>query len=265
MTNSVLIPNTVRVKYHGAMATEKTFHIGPVKVRVTTPEASTEPKERLTRDRIVDVALAQMKERGYEAVSMRSIAKGLGTGAASLYAHVANKDVLDQLVIDRISSLVDVPEADAERWQDQLKEVMRAMLAAYRAHPGAAKAALATIPTGDGGLRVAEGTMALLLAGGIEPRAAAWFCDLGALYVSAIAAEESIWQHRARVAESAGVVVDEEAVVQEVRRVFAGLPPAVFPVLTAHAEEMTAGSGEDRFEFGLTVLIEGLKAVSTKA
>ncbi|SFC42790.1 transcriptional regulator, TetR family [Nocardioides terrae] len=245
------------------MAAEKFFQVGPVRVRVSTTADA--PRERLSRERIVDVALAQMKERGYDAVSMRSIAKELDTGPASLYAHVAHKDELDQLVIDRIATLVEVPEPDPERWAEQVKDVMRANLAAYRAHPGSAQAALAMIPTAEGGLRAAEGFMQLLLAGGIPPQAAAWFCDLAALYVSAIAAEESIWAQRGKAAAAGGRPVSEEDVVAQVRQVFAALPPETYPALTRHATEMTTGDGDDRFEFGLDVLLAGLVAVSRRA
>jgi AcrR family transcriptional regulator len=229
---------------------------------MTTPDQP--PKERLSRERIVDTALAQMAEDGYDAVSMRSLARALGTGPASLYAHVANKDELDQLVIDRIAARVSRPKPDATRWQEQTKQLMRDTLAAYRAHPGSARAALATIPTGEGGLRVAETSLAVLLAGGIHPQAAAWFCDLSALYVSGIAAEESIWVQRAKAAEAAGVEIDEMVVVAEVKRVFAELPPAQFPMLSTYADVMTSGDGDDRFEFGLDVLIAGLEVVSQR-
>jgi AcrR family transcriptional regulator len=249
----------------GGMATEKVFQLGPLRVRVNAAGDDAAPKERLSRERIVDEALAQMKEKGYEAVSMRSIAKELGTGPASLYAHVANKDELDQLVIDRIASLVEVPEPDPDRWTEQVKEVMRANLAAFRAHPGSAQAALATIPTAEGGLRAAEGIMQILLAGRVTPQAAAWFCDLAALYVSAIAAEESIWVQRAKVAAAAGRPFTEDDVIAQVRGVFAALPPASYPALTAHAEEMTTGDGDRRFEFGLDVLLAGLVAVSARS
>jgi hypothetical protein len=177
---------------------------------------------------------------------------------------VANKDELDQLVIDRITSSIGLPAPDPDRWQEQIKQLLRDTLAAYRAHPGSARAALATIPTGEGGLRVAEASMAVLLAGGVHPQAASWFCDLSALYVSAIAAEESIWAQRAKAAAAAGVVIDEEAIVAEVHRVFASLPPAAYPALSAHADAMTAGDGEQRFEFGLDVLVAGLVAVSDR-
>src|SRR3954470_4872969 len=124
---------------------------------------------------------------------MRSLARALDTGPASLYQHVANRDELDQLVMDRIASHGHVPDADPERWAEQMKDVLRDTLSVYRAHPGAARAAMGQVPTLEGTMRVAEGMMAICLAGDISPQAAAWMCDVASLYVSAIAYEESIW------------------------------------------------------------------------
>ena len=103
---------------------ERTWQAGPVRVRVKLPAGRTrpEPKERLTTERIVDAAMELMKRDGYDAVSMRSLAKALDTGPASLYQHVANRDELDQLVIDRIARRLEIPEPDPDRWADQLKD-----------------------------------------------------------------------------------------------------------------------------------------------
>ena len=180
------------------MATEKVFKVGPVRVRVSA--TGEPPKERLSRDRIVDVALAQMKEKGYEAVSMRSIAKELGTGPASLYAHVANKEELDELLIDRVAGEIPLPEADPARWEEQLKQTLQDMLALYRAHPGVARATLGMIPTSDGALRGAEALMALFRAGGIPDQMGAWAADMFALYIASVAVEEDVWRMRAATA-----------------------------------------------------------------
>ncbi|QIG42334.1 TetR/AcrR family transcriptional regulator [Nocardioides anomalus] len=177
---------------------ERTWQAGPVRVRVTLPPGKQpEPRKApLTLDRIVDAAMALMKRDGYDRVSMRSLARELDTGPASLYAHVANKDELDQHVVDRISRLLDVPEPDPERWQEQLKQVMRDMRRLYREHPGSARAAMGMIPSMDGGLRAADAMMAIALAGGITPQAAAWFCDICAAFVGAVAYEETVWTTR---------------------------------------------------------------------
>lgn len=246
------------------MATEKVFQLGPVRVRVNA-QGEASAKERLSRDRIVDVALAQMKEKGYEAVSMRSIAKELGTGPASLYAHVANKDELDQLLIDRVARDFPIPEPDPEHWDDQLKQALLDMLTVYRAHPGVARATLGMIPTSPGALRSAEGVLALCRAGGIPDQLAAWACDMFALYTGAVAIEEDVWRLRAATAAEDGEPYGEEAVVAAVRDHFASLPVDEFPLLRMLATVLTTGSGEDRVHFAVDLLVEGLKALARRS
>src|SRR3954452_23223697 len=119
LTNIVLRANAVPVKYgvrySGRMTQSPWQPIRPAKPART-------PKEPLTRDRIVDAAMRVMSEHGYDAISMRKVAQELGTGPASLYAHVASKRELDQLLVERAAEQMNLPgEADPERWQEQLK------------------------------------------------------------------------------------------------------------------------------------------------
>jgi AcrR family transcriptional regulator len=241
---------------------EKTWQAGPLRMRATT--AGEGARERLTRDRIVDVALAQMKERGYEAVSMRSIAKELGTGPASLYAHVANREELDELLVDRVAGKLPMPEPEADRWDEQLRQTLHDMLAIYRAHPGVARATMGMIPTTPGALRNAEYLMALCRAGNVPDQVAAWACDMFALYIGAVAVEEDVWIERGKAAAASGEPYDEEAVVAAVRDHFASLPADEFPLLSSLAGVMTTGSGEDRVAFGIDLLVEGLRALARR-
>ena len=65
---------------------ERSWQAGPVRRPGDAPEPrSRRPKERLTTERIVDTAMELMARQGYDAVSMRSLAKALDTGPASLY------------------------------------------------------------------------------------------------------------------------------------------------------------------------------------
>ena len=41
---------------------------------------------------------------------------------------------------------------------------------------------------------------------------------------------------------------------------FAGLPPGRFPLITAHAAQMAAGDGGERFRFAIDVVIDGMLA-----
>lgn len=214
--------------------------------------------ERLSVDRIVEVAVEQMREHGYDAVTMRSIARELGTGPASLYAHVANRAGLDQLVVGRVCAQWQVPDPDPERWDVQLRDSMVDLLELYRANPGVARCTLGMIPRDSGLLVVTERLLGLLEAGGVDDQHAAWFIDVVSLYVASVAVEEDIWRERSR-----GQAVDEAAAAAEVRQVFESLPPEHFPLLSSMAATMTAGSGDDRFAFGVDLLVGGLKALRT--
>ena len=81
-------------------------------------------KAPLTRDAIVEAALALLDADGLEGVSMRRVAQRLGTGPASLYQHVGGKDELLELVLDRVSAEVEIPApgVGADGWQEPLKE-----------------------------------------------------------------------------------------------------------------------------------------------
>ncbi len=75
--------------------------------------ASRSPSVRapLTRERILDEALALVDEEGLAKLSMRRLGARLGCEAMSLYHHVANKEALLAGVLDRVLSQVERPDA----------------------------------------------------------------------------------------------------------------------------------------------------------
>lgn len=170
----------------------RSFRVGP-KTRVTPP--ATGPG-RLSVDRIVDVAIGQMREHGYDAVTMRSLARELGTGPASLYAHVAGRAELDQRVVGRVCSQWQIPDPDPARWDQQVRDSMVGLLALFRDNPGVARCTLGMVSHDPGLLRVTDRLLALLHAGGVSDEHAAWFVDVGCLFVASVAVEEDIWRER---------------------------------------------------------------------
>ena len=68
----------------------------------TRDEPGRGERRPLTRDAIVDAALALLDREGLSGLSMRKLAQELGAGAASLYWHVGNKEELLSLLLDRI-------------------------------------------------------------------------------------------------------------------------------------------------------------------
>ena len=227
-----------------------------------------DPADRLSTDRIVEVAIDQMREHGYDAVTMRSIARELGTGPASLYAHVANRAELDQLVVGRVCSQWRVPDPDPERWDDLLRDALVELLQVYRRNPGVARCTLGMVPLEPGLLIVSERLLALLKSGDVPDQHAAWFLDVASLYVASVAVEEDIWRerHRGQDPDEAAATehLEQEVVAAEVRKVLESLPAEHFPFLTSLAATLASGSGDERFAFGVGLLVCGLKSMSKR-
>ena len=185
---------------------------------------------------------------------MRRLADALDTGPASLYAHVVNKADLDELLMGRLCAKLDLPDPDPGAWQDQIRGVCAQMRDQYLKYPGISRAALAMAPTDLEIVRVNEGMLAILLAGGIAPQAAAWAIDALFLYVASYCLESSIARQRAADDDTEWVLDRSELL-----RRFATLPAATFPNTARYAAELTAGEGHDRFDFTLGLMVDGLE------
>src|SRR5436305_11825550 len=206
------------------------------------------PRERtLSREAIAGAALEIVDRDGLEAMTMRSVAQALGTGAASLYAHVASKEELLELVIERVIGEVPMPEEPSpDRWQEQLKDLARSIRAVFSRHRDLARASFARIPLGENALRGSEWMIGVMRAGGLPDQVIAYACDLLPLYVMAVSYEERLYGSETSPEDLAKFV-------DGMRHYFASLPPDRFPNVVSLAGPLTAGdpAGNERFEFGL--------------
>jgi AcrR family transcriptional regulator len=211
----------------------------------------------LNRERILSAAITILDREGLNGVTMRAVADELDTGGASLYAHFASKDALIEGILDRIFAETPLPErVDGRRWKAQTKEIVRAIRATLGAHRDVARASLGNVPTSPHALRISERLIAVLRAGGLSEQTTAFGIDLLALYATATAYEESLY-----IKDGLGPH-DFERWKAEMTQYMASLPPDRFPNLVALAVPLTAGTidGDERFSFGLDVIIAGLDA-----
>lgn len=214
-------------------------------------------KPQLSQELIVKTALDILAAEGIDAVSMRRVAQALDTGPASLYAHVSNKDELDELMFDRILGDVPLPEPDPERWIEQVKEVLRGQVAAMLAHPGIAKVAWKTmVPVGPNALRHGEAVLALLRAGGLSLKQAAFASDALSLYTKAYAYEGSAWS--SGEVDQADVAHRGKQMVEYMN----SLPPDAFPNMLQLGNLFSAETASERFEFALDMFLGGLAHVA---
>jgi AcrR family transcriptional regulator len=219
-----------------------------------TPRKTGTPRRSLSRESIVAAAMVILRAEGIDAVSMRRVATELGTGAASLYAHVAHKEELLDLLFDEVVGEIPLPEPDPSHWREQITELWTQSHAALARNGDISRVALGRVPLGPNALRVAELTMTILRGGGVPDQAVAWAVDVVGTYVAADAIESAMLVDRQRSGQ------DPVEYIGRVGRYFASLPAARFPTITALSAQLVAGDGDDRFAFGLQLLISGLAA-----
>jgi AcrR family transcriptional regulator len=213
------------------------------------------PRRSLTRDAVVDAAIEVLDEGGIDGMNMRAVAERLGTGPASLYAHVSGKDELLSLIIEKLCGDIPLPVVGAAPWQEQLKDAIRAMRRMFGEHRDLARAALGNIPTGPNALRLINAVLGVLRDAGLPDQVIAYAVDILPLYATATAYEESLY--------TAKELPDEgEAFIAEMRRYFSSLPVDRFPHIVALAVPLTTNDSPDaRFEFGLDALVRGIASM----
>jgi len=207
----------------------------------------------LTREAVVEAALRVLEREGADGLSMRRVAEELGTGPASLYWHVASKDELINLVIDRVVSEIEVPPPDPARWEEQLKEWLLQAWQVFQRYPGVAGLTLGRIPVGPNLVRWTEWMLALLRVAGVPDRIAAYAGDLLGLYLGASAYERSLG-----VPSPTGEDLPPDEVVRMIRGYYESMPPDRFPNLLATMDELFSGGPDERLELGLDVIIRGM-------
>jgi AcrR family transcriptional regulator len=238
--------------------------IGAVSTDMPEPPWRTPRKDvtrrSLSRETIVDAALGVLRADGIDGVSMRRVASELGTGPASLYAHVAHKDELLELLFDEVAAEIPLPEPDPARWREQVTQLWMDSRAAMQRYRDIARVALGSVPLGPSSMRLAEVTMVLLRMGGVPDQAVAWAVDVVGLYVSASAVEGAIVEDR-----KAGEGQDPAHYYRQVATYFASLPPERFPTFVGLLPLLAKGDADERFRFGLDLLVGGLAALAEES
>jgi TetR/AcrR family transcriptional regulator, tetracycline repressor protein len=205
-------------------------------------------RPQLSRERVVQAALQLIEAAGGEGLSMRRVADRLGVSASSLYGYVASKEELVQLVLDRIFDEVRPPRAELG-WQEGMRQYAREVLQVYRRHRGVAALTLGRVPFSPAMFASVETGLEVFRAIGMPDEVAVFVGDLAGLYIGAFAYEQDI-------AATGGAQADPA----QVAAWLGSLPADRFPniVQLARSGKLTAGSADDRFEWGLDVIIRGL-------
>jgi TetR/AcrR family tetracycline transcriptional repressor len=216
------------------------------------PEGRGPQRAPLTRQRLLDRALAVIDRDGLENLSMRRLAAELDVSAMSLYNHVPSKEVLLQGVTETLLREIDLSAAEAEDWTEAIKEGFRSFRRVLLAHPHALPLIQTRPALSPEAFRPVEVSLATLRRAGFDEEGALkahWLLvgyTLGhvAFMLSNPLSRPSESPPTAGVEALAG---SEEIAPEEFRNLFECLPFAVDCDL------------DEVYEFGLETIIEGLR------
>jgi hypothetical protein len=127
-------------------------------------------------------------------------------------------------------------------------------------HRDVARISLGRIPAGPTLARMTEWLFDVLRPAGVPDQVIAYVGEFVALYVGAYAFEESLG-----LASPTGEDLPPEQVVQMFRDYVASLPMDRFPQTKGAIDLLFGADGEERFEFGLDLMIRGIETYIARA
>lgn len=130
---------------------------------------TTKAREPLSRERIVDTALALVDAEGLEALSMRRLGTELGMDPMAVYYYIPNKAALLDAIVEAVMAEIDLSVDDpSEPARERLVRAAMAYAAVLVRHSNALPVLLARGPATPAGLAPVELMVAILRCGGLS-------------------------------------------------------------------------------------------------
>lgn len=203
-------------------------------------------KPALTRDGIVDAALAVVAADGFDKLTMRRLAAELDTAPASLYVYVSGGTELHALMLGRLLDRLDLRWSGRGDWRTRLRRLLVDYVDLLAGQPPLARAAQVTWPKGSGYLDLVDLVLRLLLAGGLSETRAAWAVDA------------LLQQATAMAVQFAGDGEDDGG-PEELAAELAAADPQRHPALVrVGTERLMAGDPAERRDWALDALVAGV-------
>jgi TetR/AcrR family transcriptional regulator, tetracycline repressor protein len=219
-------------------------------------------RPRLSKEAVVDQALAIADADGLDALTIRRLANQLGVTPMAFYWHFRSKEALLAGLADRIWGEIDDEVDPAADWPDQLHGLMESLVRVLRTHRSAPEVLAGSEKmNNDAALRVTETTLEVLHRAGFDAA------------LASEVARNALWTGIMLVMSTPGYDTTcteaELAEMQRRNRVrLALLPPDRYPRLVEAAGPLTACGAEDQefhFRLGIDLFIAGVQARAERA
>lgn len=215
------------------------------------PEARqtrTNRRAPLNRGRVLDAAVALADAEGLDALTMRRLGRELGVEAMALYNHVDNKDDLLDGMLDLVVAEIELSVSGPD-WRSRARQRAISAHAVLMRHPWAAAVWTSRLNPGPARMRYMDSSLRSLREAGFPPTL---------LDHTFHAIENHIVGH---AMQALGFPLDRDQMGEMGERILRSFPVKEYPDLAAHIRyhvELEHPDGEDEFEFGLDLILDGL-------
>jgi AcrR family transcriptional regulator len=134
---------------------------------MSRPEPATETRAPLSKERVLETAVAFADRHGLEALSMRKLADELGVAAMSLYYYVPNKVELIDGMIDIVFGEIEPPSLDVD-WKTAMRRRAVSTREALNRHRWAVGHMEGRTTHGTANLRLHDAVLGCLRAAGFS-------------------------------------------------------------------------------------------------
>jgi AcrR family transcriptional regulator len=210
-----------------------------------------EPRPKLNRELILQSAIKLADQEGIHALTMRKLAQELNVEAMSIYHHVANKNQLQDGMIDLVFAEIDLPSRE-DNWKTALRKRSISTYQALIRHPWAIGLMESGNTPGQANLRHHNAVLGCLRENGFSLPATAHAYSMLDSYIYGFAMTEINLPFK-----NADDAVDFAAIMMA--QMSADNP---YPYLTEIAVEHVLLPGyayAKEFEIGLELVLEGIE------
>ncbi len=224
-------------------------------------EPATKERTSLSKERVLQAAVALAARDGIESLSMRKLANELGAGAMSLYHYVPNKEVLLDGMVDIVFGEIELPPVGVD-WKNALRRRAIATRAVLNRHRWAVGLMESRATPGPASFRVHNAVLGYLREGGFSIELAIQAYSVQDAYIYGFALQEKSLPFEDA---EGGAAVAQEQVRQFAEDAQAHQTAALaeeFPYLHEVVAGHVATVGYDfdaAFEYGLDLILDALE------
>lgn len=214
-------------------------------------DASTRREDRdpLSRERVLDCAVAVADAGGLASLTMRSLARELGVGPMALYHYFANKDEILDGIVDLVFDEIELPSPDGH-WRTEVTRRATSARSVLRRHPWAITLMESRSTPGPATLRHHEAMLGTLREAGFSLAMTGHAYALLDAFVYGFAIQE------------AALPFDRDTGPEVMAAIAAQLSSGEYPRLSEYALERVMKPGYDfgnEFTYGLGVILDTLE------